>query len=413
MHKAFDDYFREAVEKGWWPAAESVSEDTRPRVLIVAGGNTLRRVRQGHATLLEHLWPQLQMVVSVDYRMNTTGLFSDIILPAANHYEKVDHHIATPEIGHLTLSDRAVDPPADVKEEWEIFALLAKRLEERAKERGVGEFQDRQGINRRLDNLHAAFTLNGRLAQKEQVVAATLETYRRAGLVPEESDMDRLRQQGFIRFTGWGETAGGLAQAADVEPGKTHAPLLWHVEKKLPYPTLTRRAQFYIDHDWFLEAGEELPCHKDNPSMGGDHPLILTSGHNRWSIHSMNIAEREMLRTHRGRPFAFIHPGDADARGIEDGNAVRLFNDLGSSTLVAKIASGARPGQVIVYDGFESFMFPGWKNTAQLVPGMTKWLHLAGGYGHLRYRPLMWQPQQADRAVRVNMERVRGDADSR
>ena len=35
---------------------------------------------------------------------------------------------------------------------------------------------------------------------------------------------------------------------------------------------------------------------------------------------------------------------------------------------------------------------------------MVKWLHFAGGYGHLRYRALHWQPVPVDRAVRVDIE---------
>ena len=46
----------------------------------------------------------------------------------------------------------------------------------------------------------------------------------------------------------------------------------WQTEKKEPYPTSPVIAQYYIDHEWFLEAGEEFPTHKDAPPMGGDHP---------------------------------------------------------------------------------------------------------------------------------------------
>ncbi|KKL69704.1 hypothetical protein LCGC14_2112270, partial [marine sediment metagenome] len=97
----------------------------------------------------------------------------------------------------------------------------------------------------------------------------------------------------------------------------------WHVEKGFPYPTLTRRAQFYIDHEWFLEAGEELPMHKDNPKMGGEYPLGLTSGHSRWSIHSMNTTNPIILETHRGRPHMVMNPQDAAARGLADGTLPR------------------------------------------------------------------------------------------
>jgi len=45
-----------------------------------------------------------------------------------------------------------------------------------------------------------------------------------------------------------------------------------------------------------------------------------------------------------------------------------------------------------------------------LEPGMVKWLHLAGGYGHLRYWPIQWQPTPVDRAVRVDVEKVSAGA---
>ncbi len=37
---------------------------------------------------------------------------------------------------------------------------------------------------------------------------------------------------------------------------------------------------------------------------------------------------------------------------------------------------------------------------------MVKWLHFAGGYGHLRYWSLQWQPTPVDRAVRVDIAPV-------
>ena len=173
-----------------------------------------------------------------------------------------------------------------------------------------------------------------------------------------------------------------------------------------PYPTLTRRAQFYIDHPWFLEAGEAFPVHKDAPAMGGDHPLELTSGHNRWSVHAMNIVHRDLLQTHRGEPHVVLNTGDAVQRGVADGAPVELFNDVGSCVLPAKLSSSVRPGQAIVYNGWEPFQFEGWVGTNDLEPGMVKWLHLAGGYGHLRFRSMCWQPVPIDRSVRLEVERA-------
>ncbi len=38
---------------------------------------------------------------------------------------------------------------------------------------------------------------------------------------------------------------------------------------------------------------------------------------------------------------------------------------------------------------------------------MVKWLHLAGGNGHLQYRSLHWQPVPIGRAIHVDVEKIR------
>jgi len=65
-----------------------------------------------------------------------------------------------------------------------------------------------------------------------------------------------------------------------------------------------------------------------------------------------------------------------------------------------------RPGQVIIYNGWEPYQFHQWKGAENVEPGMVKWLHLAGGYGHLQYRSIHWQPVPIDRAVHVDVEKI-------
>jgi hypothetical protein len=65
-----------------------------------------------------------------------------------------------------------------------------------------------------------------------------------------------------------------------------------------------------------------------------------------------------------------------------------------------------RPGQVIVYNGFEPYMHQDWYSQADLESGHVKHLGFAGGYGQLKYRVLSWQPIPADRAVRVDVEKL-------
>ena len=91
--------------------------------------------------------------------------------------------------------------------------------------------------------------------------------------------LETLREKGSVRFEGWGMVGHGVSQASTIKPDEVHTPLRWHTEDKIPYDTKVRRAQFYIDHEWFLEAGEELLRQEEVPSalavvLGG----LLTLG---------------------------------------------------------------------------------------------------------------------------------------
>jgi DMSO reductase family type II enzyme molybdopterin subunit len=402
MQRSFDDYFEEAIARGWWEGVVKPDPDKPPRVLFEVGGNMLRRQRGGRSHLLQHLWPKLDLIVSVDWRMTTTGRFSDYVLPAAQHYEKPNFHLASPALLQMKYSDTAAAPESEALNEWDIFRRLAQKLEERAKARGFVEYAGRSGRTYRLDKLYYDMTLG--IESAEGLVREWVRDTVEAGLMAKGETLQKMRRKGYAQFVKPSENVYRLNQATDAKPDKPYTSLQWHTEKKLPYPTLTRRAQFYIDHPWFLEAGEALPVHKENPKMGGDYPLVLTSGHNRWSIHSMNITNRLLLQTHRGRPHLVMSPVDAQARGVCDGDEVRVFNDVGDFFVPVKLSPSVRPGQVICYNGWDPYQFRDWRGPMDLEPGMVKWLHFAGGYGHLRYWPIQWQPTPVDRAVRVDVE---------
>lgn len=402
MPRPFESLVEEALDAGWWEGTTKMLSSGPPRVLIECGGNMLRRTRGGRSIVLEHLWPKLDLVAVIDQRMSATGLNADLILPAAQHYEKIDFHIPTPHLMHLTFSDRAQAPAGEALTEWELFARLAEALATEAQRRGLESYKDANGVAHRYDALWSAYTLDGHYADEERLADEMLRDSAQTGALPEGTDLPSARRQGHIPFSGWGILPYAKAQASPFPVGETHTPYRNHVEKGDPYPTLTRRAQFYIDHPWFLEAGEALPCHKEPPAMGGDHPLKITSGHCRWSIHRMNIGNRLLLQTHRGTPHAVVNPDDAAARGVSDHDEIEVFNATGGFVVRAKISPSVRPGQIIVYNGWESYQFPGWRGPNEIEGGMVKWLHLAGGYGHLNYTPTAWQPATVDRATRVD-----------
>ncbi len=405
MRREFDDYFREAMEKGWWAGVDVPRADQTPRVMIECGGNLLRRTRGGQGMFLTNLWPKLKTIVSIDVKMTATGLFSDYVLPAAQQYER-PHANGYAATLFLTPLDKAVEPGGESLPEWQIFRRLCRHLGERAKARGMTEYTSGHGQTFRLDALEDAFTGGGTMVDEEAITAEGVETSVLMGVVPEGTTIETLREKGSVRFKDFGLFPNALSYQTDVKSDETMSPLRNHIEKKVPYPTLVRRAQFYIDHEWFLEAGEELPCHKDPPKMGGDFPLVLTSGHNRWSIHSTNIVNQVMLETHRGRPHLVMSPIDAAARGVADDEEVRVHNDMGAFLVRLKLSPSVQPGQVICYSGWDPVQFRGIRGPSDVEGGMVKWLHLAGGYGHLRYWPFMWQPTHVDRATRVEVSKI-------
>ena len=72
---------------------------------------------------------KLDLLVTIDFRMSTTAVYSDIVLPTATWYEKNDLNTSDmhPFIHPLTA---AVDPVWECKSDWEIFKAIAKAFSE-------------------------------------------------------------------------------------------------------------------------------------------------------------------------------------------------------------------------------------------------------------------------------------------
>ncbi len=72
---------------------------------------------------------KLDLLVTIDFRMSTTALHSDIILPAATWYEKND--LSTSDMHpFIHPFSRAIDPVWEARSDWDIFKNLAKRFSE-------------------------------------------------------------------------------------------------------------------------------------------------------------------------------------------------------------------------------------------------------------------------------------------
>ncbi len=399
------EYIEEAERSGWWGGLIKPAPDVEPRVLFQTATNILRRTRGGQRELLRHLWPKLKLIVAIDWKMPTAGLMADIVLPAAHEAEKLDLHAPNSHSWERMLSDRAAEPLGEARSDAQIFRAIGIAISKRAAELGKVEYKDSQGALRRWDELAKQFEQVDEDEFEAAIIDEVLRDSSYTGNLPAGFSLQTLRDEG-IAIPERLPRPVAAVMASDIEPGKPLVAYRRHVEEMLPYPTHTGRAQFYIDHPWFLEADEALPCHKPPPKAGGDYPLAVTGGHPRWSIHATNTTTAVILETTRGRPTAHINTADAASRGISDGDTVEVFNDVGSYRVMARVSPAVRPGQLILYASWEPYLFEEWKDGTFVEPGMVKWLHFAGGYGHLYYTELQWQPAQSDRVFFVDVRRV-------
>ncbi len=392
-----EEYLQEAFEQGWQ------LRPPVPRIFFSSGGNILRRVR-GHDRLHEGFLPKLDLMVTFDWRMSETALHSDYVLPAAGWYERDDVVWATPLAPFTQATVKAVEPYADSKSDWEFHYRLMESIQQRATARRETDFVDHWGNTRSLEGVFDDFSYRGYISadDPEPLLKASLFLTSNLGGV----SWDELKEKGYARHTGLGRNPIAITNATDIAPDETITANTWHTDKKMPWPTLTRRMQFFIDHEFYLELGEQLPVHRDNPSIGGDYPLQMTGGHTRWSVHGAWRDHKLMLELQRGEPVIFINQHDAAARKLDDGERVVVGNDLGQFEILAKVSAVVQPGQVIVYHAWEPFQFSGRKSHQAVTATPFNPIQMAGGYYHLQQFMTVGQPGMNDRGTRVEVSKL-------
>ncbi|MCP4038957.1 MAG: molybdopterin-dependent oxidoreductase [bacterium] len=400
-------YLDKALAAGHFPVVPAPGEPSA-EVIFSFCGNVLRHTRRGER-VRDTLFANANLIVDIDFRLSQTGRYSDILLPAAGWYEKIGIKYIAAFVPYITLGDQATAPLASSKPEWEIYARLAERVAAKARERGVESTRGFRGDECSLSDLGKRFTDDGRFPAdgQEQVLEFILSVSSASRGVSLE---DLRRDGGAVRIRSLGPEGGTSGIYSPYELDEPVVPLRDFVEGKRSYPTLTGRQQFYIDHEWFLELGEELPTYKPPPTAGGDYPFTLTGGHTRWSIHAMWRDHVLMQRLERGEPTVLINDRIARDRGVADHDLVRVSNDLGAFLARARPTAAIRPEQVHMFHGWEPYQFRGGKSHQSIAPSPFKVTQLVGDYGHLHWAYAHYEPNQVDRDTRVEIERAEDTA---
>jgi nitrate reductase alpha subunit len=134
--------------------------ENHPKVMTVWRANSLGSSGKGHEYFLKHLlgttenavraqesppelrpqdvaWHEhapegkLDLLTTIDFRMTSNALFSDVVLPAATWYEKFD--LSSTDLHPFVHTfNQAVPPPWECKSDWDTFGRIAQRFSELA-----------------------------------------------------------------------------------------------------------------------------------------------------------------------------------------------------------------------------------------------------------------------------------------
>lgn len=396
-------YYEEARDKKWSPG---LPRHHPPKVYFSGGANLLRRNNLPQY-LKASMWDDMELIVDINPKFTFTGTQADYILPAAGWYEKPGVKYTVAHIPYLHYCDVAIPPLAESKDEYEIYWLLTREIEQLAKAANLPAFDGCGRGSTDWKTLHARYSNQGDLGAKDAEVLMH-EILR--GDTTDGMTLEALKRDGVAKFVSAGKNVGVATLNNPDWKGKGVLNTLTRfTEHKEPWPTYCGRITSFIDHPWFIEMREQFTTHKGSPKAGGDYPFQFVSCHARWSIHSIWRDTPLMLRMQRGEPQVWLNPEDARRLGIKDYDYAKLFNDYGSVRMRIKHSALVRPGVAYYYHAWEPHQFPNHQSYKWLIPGIVNPLHMAGGYGHIDYAMNRYQPGSAVQDTRIGIAAWHGE----
>ncbi len=286
------------------------------RALLVVSGNPLLSIA-GEERLRE-AFAELELPVVVDLYRNATAEVADYLLPSTDMFERADINIAGLGLQSepfIQFTDAVVEPKAERREEWWIFARLCQEM----------------GLKSALDRGPTP-DLWGRIDHMLHDRGLTLDQVREQ---PHGVVLPPLTPGDFYRE--YLQTGTGRVDCCP--PGFTEA--------------LDRVELQFIASQSKGKQDLELITRRD------------AYMHNTWY---QNI--EAMKRGDRDRNYLFMHSRDMATRGLEDGQKVRVFNEHGALEIEISCDDDLMPGVVAIVHGWGNARTPGLR-VAQRTPGVN------------------------------------------
>jgi biotin/methionine sulfoxide reductase len=285
------------------------------KLVYWAGGNPFHH----HQDLnrLRRAFARLDTLVVHELAWTATARHADIVLPSTMTLEREDIGASSND-PLLVAMHRVAEPYGEARDDYAIFSDLAERL-------GAREaFTEGRTVRQWLEHLYEPT----RKALEEQGrPAPDFETFWRMGYLdlPQQPD------------------DGGMLRRFRENP------------EAEPLPTPTGKVEI---HSATIAAYDDADC-PGHPvwlppvdAPRAEAPLHLIANQPATRLHSqLDFGGHSGASKHRGREVARMHPSDAAARGIADGDIIRLFNARGACLAGVRVTEDVRRGVIQLATG--------------------------------------------------------------
>ena len=296
------------------------------RLVWWAGGNPFHH----HQDLnrLRHAFQQPETIIVNELNWTATARHADIVLPATATLERNDFGGGTQDMALIPMP-KILDPVGDARNEYTTYRKLAKRL-------GIDE----------------AFSLG----RSEMDWLNVMWDELRDNLQDDQQAATLLNQPlpAFDEFM-----AGDILQFEDPTPDQVFLSAFRADPDKHALPTPSGRIELFSQtiagfnyDDCPGHASWLPPCEWLGSDRADTFPLHLISGQPETRLHSQwDTGSYSQDRKVQGREPVLIHPDNAAARGIADGDVVRIFNDRGACLAGCVVTDTIRTDVVFLWTG--------------------------------------------------------------
>ena len=317
-------------EIGLWPRLDS-TDGQIPNIqgIFWQGSNWLNQLPNVNKAL--SAIKKLKLVVCMDSTITPSGLWADVLLPIATHFER--HDVALPWYkGHYYIHrPKVVEPLGESKTDFQILTELAYRL-------GFGEKYNPKATRDYFEHDDAVDEAYLREWWENQVRPHQQVT----------TSWEEFKQRGVYKF----------------KLARPQVAFQENREQKQPWPTPSGKIEILSTElsqilDWSRTAyGYQIPAlpqwieppeWSGNPHKTTKYPFHLVTPHPRWRTHTIfhNIP---LLRETYEQEIT-LNTQDAKKLGIQTGDSVELWNDRGQVIALAYVTERCRPGVVVLYEG--------------------------------------------------------------